>query len=681
MAEIIILCMQSSSNKAYSNESYKEFYETLHVREGNKDNKQPYLTVISEMKLEDCLEKVNLVEDKNGPYGTDELRKLLEDELESVYSYNQYLEEIQMRAETMSSLYIFRESGDFSQRNIIKTAERYKKLEELSPIPGPSKGAEMFSDNPVVGIVLVLCMMFLVNELVLKDKENGFIILSFATRNGRKKHGIAKLLVGFVSCFIITNLLMFVGYVTSDAIYGMGNLSRNVQSVAGLKGCPYTISILDYFHLSVIFRFVAAYVFFLVFFAVASGERTIVIYATVALVTGVETSLYYLISDNSYLVYLRRINLISFINTGGYLDTFYCLNFWGYPVVYVGIVVVVLVSLAFILIPLCIHMFSNQNPTSSMGRMHLPAFMYRIGSERVSTFTHEMRRIMVHGGVLLLLVFFALFQSVIYEPMKEYFEDEDAVYYKIYVTELQGPVTENKLLYIEAEKERIREAENEKQRIMENGYDAESLAAAASYQDRKIAWKNALKRLDDRKEKLLENGGDFIYETGMCFLTGNLGKDKKILLYIISSVMTVLCVSGLFANDDQIRLDTITNVCRNGRRKLYIKKYLTGLCILTVIWFLNWLPYYLNVIKTYGYAGMGSALVSLEHMEKSIPASLGLSIGGYLGFMCLFEYLVMVAEMTVISIVSKRIRSYSQTMIIGLSMFVGPLLITYAVII
>ena len=168
-----------------------------------------------------------------------------------------------------------------------------------------------------------------------------------------------------------------------------------------------------------------------------------------------------------------------------------------------------------------------------------------------------------------------------------------------------------------------------------------------------------------------------MYETGYRFLTGNLGHDKIIILDTIAAIMTVLCITGLFANDDCISFDRITSVCLKGGSRLMRKKLLLGACILSVVWGLNYLPYIYNVLHTYGFAGATSPAVSLTHLKDSLIAQTGISVRGYLILFYIVRYAIMILEMCIIARVSRRVRSYGRTMIIGICVFGGPLVIAF----
>ena len=181
-----------------------------------------------------------------------------------------------------------------------------------------------------------------------------------------------------------------------------------------------------------------------------------------------------------------------------------------------------------------------------------------------------------------------------------------------------------------------------------------------------------------RVEQLKHSGAYIVYDTGYRLLTfDKLAKSKEITLGITAGIMLVLTLSYLFAGDDRLYIERVTSVTLNGRRALFLKKVILGSLVVLVIYCLNYLPYILSTLTVYGSGGLGFPTQSVRNLEGTVFEKLGFSIGGSIAFYAVLKYMFMIAEMLVLSLISKKLRSLSRTIVTGLVVFVGPLLIMY----
>ena len=609
------------------------------------------------------------------------LNNAIKSELSETVSYEAYLDGITDTADRITSVSIFADKDSFSYRNAKKISEKYEKLKgRIETETGPSKGVELWSGNGIVGIIIILVLVLMINEMILKDRENGQLNLLFTMDKGREAHGAVKLLVCATSAFAVTFIILLTDFFTCAYLFGIGDITRPVQSVVGLKGCIYEISVLEYMLIYfLLLSITAAVVSTVVFFTASLINSSVMVYLAVAGIFGVEAVLYYLINENSYLAFFREFNLISFLNTGRYMSVYGNVSLAGYPVDRLLFVIISLAVIAAVLVPLSVRAYGAQNTIVVKRNRIRSLFGKRAVQGSVSVMRHEAYKLLICGGTLWVLIFFAVFSIMDYTPAREYFENEDDFYYKRYLRKYEGPVTDDKLKAVGAEQVGFREKGEELSLVLAECPPELAVDIAAQYQE-ELKPEAGLAMLVQRIDALKENGGYIVYDTGYRLLTfDSMAARKELTLAITAGIMVVLSLTFLFAGDDRLYMDRVTSVTFRGRKKLLAKKILLGCGILLVIYAVNYVPDVLSTLKVYGSSGLSFPAQSVVNLEGTVFEKLGFNIGGCVLFFQMLKYLIMVSEMLVLSIISKKLRSLSRTMVTGMVVFVGPLLILYVI--
>lgn len=620
------------------------------------------------------------------------LNKAVKNELEEQATYEEYLNGITEAADMITSVSIFADKDSFSYRNAKKISAVYENLKgKIDIVTGPSKGVELWSENGITGIIIIFILLVLINEMVLKDRESGQLNLLFTTDKGRSEHGVIKLLVCATSAFAVTFIILLAAFLVCEHLFGIGDISRSVQSVVGLKGCIMKVSVAGYFMVYYIMLSLTVTVLSLVIFFIASLIRSsVMVYLIVAIVFGIEAVLYYVISDISYLAILREFNLFSFLNPGRYLSVYGNVSLFGYPVYRFLFVGISLIVIAVVFLPLAVKAYQSQAAIPTPKRKHgsritgkvsrfIELVMKRLRPKSVSIWTHELYKLMICGGTVWILILFSIFEIYSFTPVSEYFENEDYYYLKGYLQKYEGPVTDETILAQEKEQEEFDRIYEEFRSVLAKCPPELSEGITLQYQDR-LKPKAGLDLLTVRVERLKRNGGYILYDTGYRMLTfDRMAKRKELTMAITLSIMLVLSLSYLFACDDSLYMDRMTSVMLKGRRSLTIKKMVIGSIIAFVIYAINYFPYVLSIFKVYGSNGLSFPAQSVINLEGSVFEKLGFSIGGCIGFNLILKYLIMITEMIVLFFMSKKLRSLSRTLVAGLVVFVGPLLMAYVI--
>ena len=248
-------------------------------------------------------------------------------------NYKTYLENIDAQAESMSSISIFSDPDTFNYRSIVKTPPAYENVQDVVPVIDVSQGIVLATDNSFTDILIGFIALFSVLSIMLSDRESGMSRFLFSLKRGRgslllsKCRVLASVLFASVSLIYIENLLI------SGYIYGLGDLSRPVQSVRGFIGCNLNISVLEYLILYIIFKFAAMLVIGLILTCIAVNTKNFFSFFGVsAAVMIAEAVAYSEIQPLSIYSIFRYINIISFTKVNEIFSSYKNINFREYPI-------------------------------------------------------------------------------------------------------------------------------------------------------------------------------------------------------------------------------------------------------------------------------------------------------------------------------------------------------------
>ena len=104
----------------------------------------------------------------------------------------------------------------------------------------------------------MLSMMVLVSSMILEEKEKKLFAIIKITSQGQYPTMLAKCFVMIIMVGVITTMMMVGQLVYSSVIYGLGDLSRSVQSLSQYSQCPFSLSVQQFIGLFILMKCLAA---------------------------------------------------------------------------------------------------------------------------------------------------------------------------------------------------------------------------------------------------------------------------------------------------------------------------------------------------------------------------------------------------------------------------------------
>ena len=589
-------------------------------------------------------------------------------------SYEDWLEEIEERAKRQERISIFQREDPFSDRNARKTAEDFADLKGVSPVLINSGGflagiSFAGTDGMVLGLLFYMALFWFYRE-----KEQGLTALLLPQARGRTPLAVARLLALFLGSICVNLSFWGENLLLSCLQYGAPVWRSPIQSVEGYENCVLQVTVGEYLILFLTGKILTVFLLALIFtFFCLRFRRSALIFLAAGLLMALSLALCQ--SGDGRFVF-QYINLIPLMQVNPIFQTYFNLNLFSWPVnrIPLSLGAVAVLTVFFLLADL--YGFASQKLSSVNSKRRRPKKLP--GFPRGGLLGQEVYKCMIMQKGLLMIMIFAALQGYLFFQAGEY-PGADEIYYRQYMEQLSGPVTQEKLSALRAENARLRSWE----KILEEGRkkyenremsEGEWNALLQTVQDNtrsSAAFSRVAARLTYLKEygkNTGENPG-FVYETGYETLAG-LGEDgyakdmgQGIWLLAIS---LALC-SGIFTvefSKDMIRLlgGTVRGRMETADRKLLLLAALSMLLFL-----MAYLPDLIKIIQTYGLPKLHASCGAIPSM-----ASFPMKLWQYLVLLYLLRYLFYFCILLMIAALSIWLRNTGKTLAVGSLLFIFP---------
>ena len=185
-------------------------------------------------------------------------------------SYPQFRESIQQKADELEDLALFSDISGYSSRNIIQTAEAYKKLGDLTLEYDYSAAIYMGTNTVMVDMMILFLVILIGWQIFLQGAREWN--LSDSSDGKKRRRGIYQCEACGVfsdACnpffFALCGTVLF-----AFSLYGIGNLDVALQSLSEYRNCVLPVSIGTYIWLFLEIKVTACLVFgsLIVFFMI-----------------------------------------------------------------------------------------------------------------------------------------------------------------------------------------------------------------------------------------------------------------------------------------------------------------------------------------------------------------------------------------------------------------------------
>lgn len=611
----------------------------------------------------------------------DNLYRQMTAALKVVHEYDLYLQKIDDEAATLSSISIFAKPGTFAYRNIQKTPQDFAHLKGNELSFDVSRGIVMATQFVATDFIAILLIVVVCIMLMTREKEQACLNLIKTTYRGRVPLAIAKLAVALLACFIIEAILYATNFAIANHLYGFGSLDRYIQSVAGYLGSALNITVGQYLILFVVAKlFVYMFIAIVIYLITIIARNSLEVYIAVASLFGLSGILYATISNTSIYIFFKYVNIVSFINTATLFSNYLNLNIGGYPVRYEVCFIVVLGLGIIGCAVAAIIVFSRQKEmtgrqTIASIRQWLARIWPMRGHEHVGLVRHEVHKLLIVNRVLLILGAFFVLQMYVYEPMSERFADVDALYYKRYMLQLEGPLTEKTNAFLAEEQERFDRIIVEFQSMNESSSEDASMVHTYAQDLAPLnAFHKVLERVDYLNMRAVQHHdeGWLLYDIGYALLTAERGNMRDLQLALFSMIMLIACITPLMTYEYGTGMIRVIGTTLLGRQRLMIVKLSLAGAICTIIFIGVYAPEFYNILNAYGTRALAAPAFSMPHLTH---IKMEMTILQYFVVLNVLRFIGFALACIIIFSLAMRLRSLINVMLAATGILLLPLLL------
>ena len=538
-------------------------------------------------------------------------------EYDEAAGYDAFLDSIAQKAQQLSSISIFANSADgYDLANIEATARAFEGMRGIPIQYYPQRGLVTALDFALTDVVAVFAMLLLATVLVRFERDTGLLALIRSARAGRCKTALAKLAALALSLAPVLVLLYGVNLIYCHACYGLGPLSRSVQSVPALMRTTLSLSVGQYIGLFLLTKWAAALAAGAwVMLAMLAAKRLF----TGTLAAGGFLALNLLVRSlvpaTSRWNVLKYANLVSLLRTNEFLGRYHNLYWFGRPLALavVTAVTAVVCCTAFCAL-FCLVFTRGRLQAAQKLALRAPAplrrFWARHARAGTTHFGTELFKLFCVGGAALILCLFGAYQ--VYDAVQtESYIDADEIYYRYYMQNMQGPLRAETLGWLKSESEKFQPLVQ-----LQSALAAGSISQA-EYSALMMGYDSLQREMGTYQRVLAEvqraaqlTRCQLVYGTGWLRLFDT-ADARDAADALAAALLCCVCFAGLFAMEKQTGMARVVCAAPLGRSYTVKCKLRAAALACGVLAALGVLPRFWVALRDYGLACPFAPLYSL----------------------------------------------------------------------
>lgn len=596
----------------------------------------------------------------------------ISEEISQVAAYESFLDEIQHKAEQLSKISIFNKDGSYDMLNIQATSKAYKDISGIEINYYPQNGIVTAINFTYSDVILIFGMILLASFIVRDEKDNGMLYLIRTTAGGKWNTGAAKMFAMSTSLLIMVAALYIVNLLYCNFTYGLGDLSRTIQSIPYLMRSTMQINVLEYILLFIFTKWVAAFICGTwILFAMLIAKNVFTGYVLSLVMPVTQLLIRNAIPATSKFNAIKYSNLVSFLTTNEILGSYRNIYWFNKPVrlFWVEIIAALIFSIIFSSLFLVTFKIAQLSKYESK-RISL-SFKRKVKPTTVTR--QEWYKLLVMNGGIFILTLFCAFQIYTAYTAENYITAEE-MFYSYYMQELTGPYNTDAYEFIKSESEKFKPI-YEAQRLLKNKLitsEEYNMILSANYglNMEYGIFQKVLRKINTLSEK---PGSQLIYETGYNKLFDfNNYLDLKDYMLIV--LMVCVFFAGFFNIEKSTGMYKVIKATPLGMEytaQTKIKVTFLSCIILTVV---SILPRLWQIGTGYGYKGLLVPAISIDNLQE-LPSFI--PVIAIIVFMLIVRLVITFALSMIVLTISQKTNNFLSAVMFSLLLLEFPALLYY----
>lgn len=686
---VVALCINAFTLIYSSAENYNdrtkhnniEYYNSL-IKNCNSSKKaseylKKELDIINERLTENSTDKDALVEKMT-------LLNDLISQQNYINRYDDFINNMQIRADNQLSFSIFAEPDSFAYNNIQQTPLDFQHLKGVELYAGNNTFAENATQFQITDYLMIVLVALTCILLFYTERENGLYPLVRSTKNGRTSTIVAKLFA-VIAVTVVTTILFYLSNILITAIYfGFGDMSRYIQSIGIFMNCSLKISIFEYLILWILGKTLTLCAFSLLFsFCFTAVKTSAKIYGIIVVFLAVEITANLFIEGASAFSFFKYVNIVYFLSNNNLFGEYLNVNIFSNPVNIIMVWTVVVTTLALVGFFGSVTAFTKTSQISKKSSIisAIAEFLqkhYRIrGSVKIySGEAYKHYKISFAMVILIILVLFAV--SNLNDDLSIRFNDASESAYCDYMEDVEGVIDSDTENYLAKEQQYFDDLETERNEIFSDKNLSETEKRnKSSYIDALFRTKGeAFNRILEQKYYVqikaeeIDEEPAFVNELVCKRLTEDTYREW--LYFTILMAVIIFCSSNIFACEYKNSMVNLIRSNRYGKGKLIMIKLFTVMFTSLLSFTLVYLPYFINFISTFGTKIFD---IPIAFMSDYNLLTSSVTVGEYIAILCIVHLVVTLTATTVIFMLSMLLKNNIMTMIVTSGIILIPCLV------
>ncbi|MCH5296136.1 MAG: hypothetical protein J1E85_00535 [Ruminococcus sp.] len=601
-----------------------------------------------------------------------------------IKNYDEFINNMEFRAENQHSFSIFAQNGSFSYNNIEKTPKDFSKLKGIELELGNNKALDVSTSFALTDYLVLILIIFICIIVFSVEREKGLYSLVRCSKHGRQSTIVKKLIVA-VSVSTAISLAFYTGNIlTSGVLFGFGDLHRSIQSDSNFINCSFNFTILDYIFIwlagkTIIF---ASFTFLIsfIFVAVKTTSKT---YAVIAAFLVFEFFTYYFVDGTSVFGFLKYLNFI-YLMTGNNIFGYYLnVNVFSVPInisVVFYVVSTLMIVIGFTGSCILFAKFPQNTGKSTLLSKTVESInKHRHINGSVNIFNGEAyKHYKTSFAIFAIIGLIILGYSNLTENLDITYTDISQHAYNNYMTVLEGELNEEKYQYIENEQQYFDNLQLQQTLIANDNslskQEKEQKLSSISiiFENKGKAFNDVLEQVEYSEEKSEQLGKSpaLINELVNTSLTQDTFREWKYFTLLLAVV--IFCTSNIFACDYKNSMINLMRANKYGKGRLLLAKLATVFLTTIISYILIYLPYMINFVNTFSASSFDLPLAYARNFNMLSSS------------VTVFEYILILSALhlgtamivtTFIYMMSYLLKSYSITLVVSSGMFLIPCIV------
>ncbi|MBQ8000853.1 MAG: hypothetical protein IJ298_06475 [Ruminococcus sp.] len=602
-------------------------------------------------------------------------------QLAHIDSFDEFITNMKTRAEEQSGFAIFAKPNSFSYKNIQKTPVDFERVADINPTLGNNKALEVSTTFELTDYLLLVLILLVCIAVFTVEREKGLYSLVRSTKNGRLPTIVSKLFVCVSVTAVMSVLFYACNVLISGAVFGFGDMSRCVQSSSMFMNCTFDVTIRDYLILWVsgktLFLCAFALSLSLLFTAVKSPALSYIILG----VFGVfEFGAYMFVNGTSTVGALKYINIFYLLSGNNIFGVYQNVNVFSEPVGITVVFIILVVLLSIVGVVGSSIAFSKSNMEN--GKIAVfQKLTSKINSRKKikgstsiykgEAFKHYKTSFAFVAIVLLLIVGY---QSL-NEDLSIKFKNTEESYYNTYMQTLEGELTSDKCNFIQKEREYFDSLELQKAQISADtslsDYEKEERIQGIQniIETKGQAFETICKQVSYAESKAVEISKPpaLINELVNKRFVQDTYREWKCFTLLLAVI--AFCTSNILACEYKKSMVNLISATKFGKGRLLSIKLMTVMITSVISYILVYLPYWINLVKTFGTGSFDLPLAFVKDFYLLIS---DITVFEYLCVLNVLHLLVAITATALIYMLSYLLKNQFVTMIVSSGLFLIP---------